>query len=197
MKSKPMRLKHLGIDFGSKTAGTTVICWQENNTLRFHQSLKNEDADQLISQFIRELKPDAVFIDAPLSLPMAYRNSTGHSDFFYRVADRATQAMSPLFLGGLTARSMRLDHLHPELPFYEAYPGKLAEIWKWKELGYKKSQASFPLFQQEISEKTGLKMYLPENTHQLDGALAWCIGWRYYYNEVQIFGNPEEGLIYA
>lgn len=197
MKSKSSRLKHLGIDFGSKTAGTTVICWQEENKLRCHQSQKNEDADQLISQIIRELKPDAVFIDAPLSLPMVYREASRHSDFFYRVADRETQAMSPLFLGGLTARSMRLDHLHPELPFYEAYPGKLAEIWNWKELGYKKSQDSLPLFQKQISEKTGLKMYLPENTHQLDASLAWCIGWRYHHREAQIFGSPEEGLIYA
>jgi hypothetical protein len=105
--------------------------------------------------------------------------------------------MSPLFLGGLTARSMRLDFLHPGVPFYEAYPGKLAELWNWKALGYKKAREAYPLFQKEISKTTGLKMFLPENDHQLDAALAWCTGWRYYRNEVQIFGGAEEGLIYV
>ena len=36
---------HLGIDYGSKLAGTTVICFEKNKQLHFLQSEKKKDAD--------------------------------------------------------------------------------------------------------------------------------------------------------
>ena len=37
---------HFGIDYGSKLAGTTVICFAHNKHLEFIQSEKKQDADE-------------------------------------------------------------------------------------------------------------------------------------------------------
>lgn len=116
---------HVGIDYGSKLAGTTVLCWEQDGQLHYQQSEKKKDADQWLIQLIQELSPPEVFIDAPLSLPAAYHGKG--EDFFYRDCDRELRAMSPMFLGGLTARAMKLRHLlsPQQIVFQETYPAEL------------------------------------------------------------------------
>lgn len=89
---------HLGIDYGSKLAGTTAICYQEGDALTIIQSEKKQDADRFINDTVESLKPEQIFIDAPLSLPAAYFGNG--DDYFYRDCDRQLKAMSPMFLGG-------------------------------------------------------------------------------------------------
>jgi hypothetical protein len=104
----------LSIDYGSKLAGTTAVCFEKNNQLHLAQSVKKQDADAWLRQLISTKKPAAVYIDAPLSLPGVYRGEG--SDYFYRAGDRAVGAMSPMFLGGLTARAMQLRAAFPAIP---------------------------------------------------------------------------------
>jgi len=59
---------HLGIDYGSKLAGTTAICVKIEGHLDLFQSGKKQDADLFISKIIHQYQPEKVFIDAPLSL---------------------------------------------------------------------------------------------------------------------------------
>ena len=62
---------HLGIDYGAKLAGTTAVCYEQNGQFHLLQSERKKDADKFIHQTIEKLQPATVFIDAPLSLPMA------------------------------------------------------------------------------------------------------------------------------
>jgi predicted nuclease with RNAse H fold len=189
--------RHIGIDFGSKLAGTTAICWQVKNNLQIVHSAKNQDGDVFIREHIRLIQPESIWIDAPLSLPGIYLGQEGKSDFFYRQSDRELRAMSPMFLGGLTARAMKLKHDIPEVPFYEAYPGKLAKLWDWDSREYKKSKVHMDWFREKVEQETGVKVPLPASFHELDAILAWCIGWRKANGKVLGWGDPVEGLIYA
>ena len=116
----------IGVDYGSKLAGTTAISYLEEGKIRILQSKKKEDADQFLSELILRLSPKSIFIDAPLSLPAAYHNKG--TDYFYRKADRDCKAMSPMFLGGLTARAMKLKAQHADRNFIEVYPAMLARV---------------------------------------------------------------------
>ncbi|MBK9525389.1 MAG: hypothetical protein IPO39_11705 [Bacteroidetes bacterium] len=97
-----------GIDFGSKMAGTTVIAVAGKTTIRLFSSRKNEDADSFLSVLVKEKGIEELFIDAPLSLPGVYRGILSGNDYFFRESDRVLKAMSPMFLGALTARAMKL-----------------------------------------------------------------------------------------
>jgi predicted nuclease with RNAse H fold len=101
-----MLKKIVGIDYGAKLAGTTVAAWNENGSLHWKCSGKKQDADKWLEEKLLQLRPDLIFMDAPLSLPGVY--SGQGTDYFYREGDRALGAMSPMFLGGLTARAMQL-----------------------------------------------------------------------------------------
>ena len=97
---------HIGIDYGAKLAGTTAICFEQSGQLKIWQSEKKKDADKFVQESIKQLQPTTVFIDAPLSLPLAYFGEG--ENYFYRECDKILKGMSPMFLGGLTARAMRL-----------------------------------------------------------------------------------------
>lgn len=62
----------VGIDYGSKYAGTTVMCYNSAHKVRFIESHKNTDADSFLQTELAFLKPDLIMIDAPLSLPGVY-----------------------------------------------------------------------------------------------------------------------------
>lgn len=188
----------IGIDFGSKLAGTTAICYAQSG-LHFLQSVKGRDADVFVEEFIANHGPRKVFLDAPLSLPLAFCKAGG-GDFFYRKCDRLTKAMSPMFLGGLTARAMRLKH-HLEksgVQFFESYPrglvDELAKDFPDMAADYKVDLQKFTGKLISVFDLT-LKMQ-PENWHQADALLAYCVGIRHSKNKSLIIGDRSEGLIY-
>ena len=120
----------VGIDYGSKLAGTTVLAYTEGEEIKILQSQKKQDADQFILNFLKISSPELVGIDAPLSLPGAFRAL--NNEFFYREADKELNAMSPMFLGGLTARAMKLSASIP-IRMVEVYLGALARSKGWKD----------------------------------------------------------------
>lgn len=191
----------LGIDFGSKLAGTTVIAQlYEHNKVAFFSSTKGQDADAFILDFVRNYEDIwLAYIDAPLSLPAVYKNQEEDGDYFYRQADRETSAMSPMFLGGLTARAMRLKRELNKLGIQvvETYPAKLAEILGLKELAYKKKDEET----QKIIEKIKLDSKFEfddsaiKNNHCLDALLCLYSAKRHEMNRSMRFGNRDEGEI--
>jgi len=188
-----------GIDYGSKLAGTTAIAYQQGNDLYIAQSQKRQDADKFIIAWAEKLKPSQIFIDAPLSLPIVYRQPVPSPDFFYRESDKLLKAMSPMFLGGLTARAMALKHKLEKLNiiFYEVYPSALARILFPDMLPYKKEVAKvkdFSPLASSIAESYHLNN-MPANSHQLDALLAWKSGYRFKHQQHQSFGQHEEGQI--
>lgn len=182
----------VGIDYGSKLAGTTVIAFTEKDEVKIIQSKKKQDADQFILDFLKDHSPELVGIDAPLSLPGAF---TGlNNEFFYREGDKQLKAMSPMFLGGLTARAMKLN-ASVSVDLKEVYPGALARSKGWKKLGYKTKEVDYKSILRSLNWPFSYRQSITDS-HQLDGVLALYIVWKIKNDQVSCVGNPEEGLIY-
>lgn len=196
--SKPL----LGIDYGSKLAGTTGIAWSYNRKdIFFAQSKKGKDADAFIKNEIARLQPGQIYIDAPLSLPGVYKSLPGFENFFYRQADRELGAMSPLFLGGLTARAMQLAAYLAvdKISCIEVYPAALAHELGIKSKGYKKEKSSFSVLLAILCQKYELKLpsEMPLSWHCFDALLALLTGLRIERQLVKVYGNEAEGFIYV
>lgn len=179
-----------GIDFGAKMAGTTAIAIAKENKVLIRQSLKNQDADLFLKTVLGEYKIDMVFIDAPLSLPLVYRTKNKTSDFFYRECDKICGAMSPMFLGGLTARAMKLRHELPHVNFMETYPAILKRTLNLH-------------FDKEKRNNAELRKWLRPfklthsiiNQHQFDALCALVSLLRWEQNLATTVGNLKEGQI--
>ncbi len=159
--------------------------------MEVHLSEKGADADRFLEDLIAREQPVLCFIDAPLSLPAAYFGAS--DDYFYRQVDRDLGAMSPMFLGGLTARAMRLVHRHHGIRFMETYPKKVVQLLGLQ-THYKKDPEAF------ISELSGwLPLEVPAgrmNWHSIDAVLAWLSGWRYARQQATCYGNRKEGEVW-
>lgn len=192
-------MEHIGIDYGSKLAGTTVIAFAKQQQLHFAQSLKKKDADAFVRSWVADPQPRQIFLDAPLSLPGVYCKPEQYDNYFYRAADRRLRAMSPMFLGGLTARAMQLKQQLEQggATVFETYPGQLAKALSLDPARYKKDKAY-------LAEATAKILgYMPghslasapSNWHQVDALLAFCSGYRYQNGQHEHYGEPEEGVI--
>jgi len=188
-------ISHIGIDYGSKLAGTTAICWLENETLEITVSQKKQNADDFIQTIIDKLRPKLVCIDCPLSLPAAFTGSG--SDFFYRSCDKELGAMSPMFLGGLTARGMQLSYNNLQVDWKEVYPKALVNELDLTDKYTKKDDANIKKFLQDLQPHCSIK--LPEslhNWHLVDSLLAWLTGSRLLEDRHITYGDSNEGLIW-
>lgn len=186
-----------GIDYGAKLAGTTVIACAQEGLLYFTSSVKGQDADAFITSWALKHRPQKIFIDAPLSLPGKYCGLSGCEDYFYRLADQQLHAMSPMFLGGLTARAMQLAaQLRAEgIEVHETYPAYLSKFLVLNELGYKKELSNIGVVVQALA--TQFSCAIPElpDWHHVDAALALLSGSRYQQGIAHTFGRVEEGVI--
>lgn len=195
-----------GIDYGSKLAGTTVIAYLDNGMqLHFYQSEKKKDADQFIINCLKENKIGQVYIDAPLSLPGVYTDPKTFHNYFYREADSALKAMSPMFLGGLTARAMQLRSKLPSVVFTEVYPSALVNELKIDRTIYKKQKKDIPTLIAFLAKKFSFissSLYAYQQTaplnnwHQVDALLALISGYRHQKNICIYYGNDYEGFIH-
>lgn len=182
-----------GIDYGSKLAGTTCICYNLNDKLNILQSEKKSDADALILDWVKQSKPKLVMLDAPLSLPLVYTDISG-SDYHYRACDRELKAMSPMFLGGLTARAMKLRMQLSSFTILETYP-KQVKFHRFAGIpGYKDNIEAYA---NQLGKTLPFEILTPiTNWHQVDSVLAWVAGWHYRNGNGQSIGEEREGLIY-
>jgi predicted nuclease with RNAse H fold len=195
----------VGIDFGAKMAGTTVIAGLEGEDISLYACEKNRDADAFLASTLLDLKPVVACIDAPLSLPGVYRGMEGFDDYFYRRADRALQAMSPMFLGGLTARAMRLaDRLQPHgILLVETYPAEHARRLELKPIGYKARATQIPSILDALrpSKAFPFEISPPQiatqisTWHHLDALLALWTAYRINTGMHEEFGDASEGVI--
>ena len=190
----------MGIDYGSKMAGTTAVAHLSGGQVVFNASEKGRDADAMILALAEELKPTLIAIDAPLSLPGVYTSQAGCTDYFYRDCDRLTKAMSPMFLGGLTARAMKLAaQLRVSgVEVIEAYPVKSGKELGLKAFGYREKQPDLKGLFDKFYSETGID--LREQTrlsgHHIDAAIALFIARQYDLDRANQLGNSSEGIIY-
>jgi predicted nuclease with RNAse H fold len=186
-----------GIDYGSKLAGTTVIASYDGGYIGLASAKKGEDADAFLLAQLLDHPPGKIFLDAPLSLPGVYTQPERYTDHFYRQADRELGAMSPMFLGGLTARAMRLASLLRQQDFqvWETYPAALARLLGLKEKGYKTSQEALVSCTDLLSKHLNISFPTPQHWHQADALLALASGIRQQQGIGQCIGG-EEGQIW-
>lgn len=200
MEGKALRIEYAGIDYGSKTAGTTVIAFPEaGGKICFAQSPVKGDADRFIRDWCAAHHPGRIYIDAPLSLPGVYRHPDRYDDYFYREADRAVSAMSPMFLGGLTARAMRLRAAlrQRNIDLMEVYPGRLADELGLDRKQYKKTKNHLRRLTQVLGEQLPFTLAPSEveSWHHFDALLALLSGRRHQQGRHLLFGDDREGCI--
>ena len=109
--------------------------------------------------------------------------------------------MSPMFLGGLTARAIRLKN-QPALKnirFFESYPRGLVDELSKKHPELKSSyKKNIRAFTKVLSVIFTLDFFAyPQNWHQADALLAYLVGVRVSQNQNLVFGDVDEGLIYV
>lgn len=185
----------IGVDYGAKLSGNTAVCYNEGQKLIIEQVPKRKDADKWLKKLLEAKKFGSVYIDAPLSLPGRYCGLSEYTNFHYRRCDKALKAMSPLFLGGLTARAMQLaDSMN--IPFCEAYPKAFVSARFSTFKNYKRDRAIENAFFSALKELLPVIRQEPENNHQLDAMICWYIGYLKLYGQHFEAGEIEEGLIF-
>ena len=188
----------IGIDYGAKLAGTTVLAVSENTKdVSIISCRKNEDADAFILQHLKKYPNAVICIDAPISLPIVYKQPEKSTEYFYRKCDKLLQAMSPMFLGGLTARAMQLK-AKSNLPFYEVYPAALANVLSLKNLQYKREKTAIRPITEKVLQHFNIRCTHTFTTwHEADALLALCIGFRIQNKIATPYGDIEEGTIWV
>ena len=196
-----LKQRIVGINYGYKYSGTTVICYNTFHEVRFILSSKNSDADTFIMNEVLHIDPDVVLIDAPLSLPGVYKHVNGYADYFFRKCDSEMQAVSPMFVGGLTARAIGLKKQLNDFGFqvFETYPRKMLDLLSLPVQIYKHGLADLE-WMLDIFMKTAcitLNKKLITTWHHFDSLLAFFSGLRYMSQESRVFGKADEGLVYV
>ncbi len=190
-----------GIDFGKKFSGNTIICEKYEDQLEFIRAGKNQNADEFILQTINKRNPRLIFIDAPLSLPGVYRDNSTYNDFFYRLSDRQLGAMSPMFLGGVAARAIRLKYYIEQkgTEIKETYPKTLAKQFKLKECGYRLDKKNIERCSEILDQTSLIEIDKKQiiTWHHFDALLALLSAVRYNLGLHFTYGDKEEGLIYT
>jgi predicted nuclease with RNAse H fold len=196
-----LKQRIVGINYGCKFSGTTVICYNTFHEVRFLVSSKNADADSFILNEILHIDPDIVLINAPLSLPGVYKHLNGYVDYFFRKCDSEIKASSPMFAGGLTARAIGLKKLLNDFgyPVYETYPRKMAEILSLPVQLYKQAITDLDGMLDVFMKKAciALNKKLITTWNHFDSLLAFFSGLRYMARQNSVFGKADEGLVYV
>ena len=106
------------------------------------------------------------------------------------------KAMSPLFLGGLTARAMKLKHnLRHSTQFYEVYPGAAIRNQPSLAVHYNKKKAPTEDLMHALQRVVPYSFEI-DNLHQFDAIVAWDIAYRFRKGKAMTAGEKSEGIIY-
>ena len=149
----------------------------------------------------QEYQFNVIGIDAPLSIPGALKGLDGFSNYHYRVADIEAKAMSPMFLGGLTARAIELKDQIERLYFskvIEVYPKLAAQNLRLQMTRYKKDRGYLEECLAIVTENVHWLIDQSQitNWHQFDALLALMSTEKFTRNTCSCIGNKAEGLIY-
>ncbi|MCC5917185.1 MAG: DUF429 domain-containing protein [Cryomorphaceae bacterium] len=191
-----------GIDFGSKLSGNTVIAIFKDMRIDFLDVDKGVDADTFILNAVKHYSPEVIFIDAPLSLPGRYAGIKNCDCYNFRHADKELKAMSPMFLGGLTARAIRIKDECEKLGIEvrETYPKAQSTKYDLQKLGYKGNKLALRLCAEKVMDSMhpGIRVCAKEiiSWHHLDALLALVSAMCFVQGCGQVFGREDEGQIF-
>lgn len=187
-----------GVDYGAKLSGNTAVAVLKKGKVELFKTKVKENADDFIVEVLSKHQVKMVFIDAPLSLPRSYQGIKEETEpeFFYRQCDKETGAMSPLFLGGLTARAIALKYClnRKEIEVYETYPSYLCRLLNIERV--KTADGVFEMFHRIKNELNGLFGNIePQTIHEIDALLALYSAIRFCQQQHVVLGDASEGEI--
>ena len=187
-----------GVDYGAKFSGNTAVAILKKGKVELFKTKVKENADDFIVEVLSKHQVKMVFIDAPLSLPRSYQGIKEETEpeFFYRQCDKETGAMSPLFLGGLTARAIALKYClnRKEIEVYETYPSYLCRLLNIDRV--KTADGVFEMFHRIKNELNGLFGNIePQTIHEIDALLALYSAIRFCQQQHVVLGDASEGEI--
>jgi predicted nuclease with RNAse H fold len=187
-----------GVDYGAKLSGNTAVAILKKGKVELFKTKVKENADDFIVEVLTKHQVKMVFIDAPLSLPRSYQGIKEETvpEFFYRQCDKETGAMSPLFLGGLTARAIALKYClnRKEIEVYETYPSYLCRLLNIERV--KTADGVFEIFHRIKNELNGLFGNIePQTIHEIDALLALYSAIRFCQQQHVVLGDASEGEI--
>jgi predicted nuclease with RNAse H fold len=187
-----------GVDYGAKLSGNTAVAILKKGKVELFKTKVKENADDFIVEVLTKHQVKMVFIDAPLSLPRSYQGIKEETvpEFFYRQCDKETGAMSPLFLGGLTARAIALKYClnRKEIEVYETYPSYLCRLLNIERV--KTADGVFEMFHRIKNELNGLFGNIePQTIHEIDALLALYSAIRFCQQQHVVLGDASEGEI--
>jgi predicted nuclease with RNAse H fold len=187
-----------GVDYGAKLSGNTAVAILKKGKVELFKTKVKENADDFIVEVLTKHQVKMVFIDAPLSLPRSYQGIKEETvpEFFYRQCDKETGAMSPLFLGGLTARAIALKYLLNQkgIEVYETYPSYLCRLLNIERV--KTADGVFEMFHRIKNELNGLFGNIePQTIHEIDAILALYSAIRFCQQQHVVLGDASEGEI--
>ena len=193
----------IGIDLGSRLSGNTVLSIFDHGRVHFMRVDKNVCADTFSLNAVQHYHPQHVFLDAPLSLPGVYRGIKGCKDYHFRKADRELKAMSPMFLGGLTARAIELSEemRSQKIPVFETYPRIMARKQGLESIGYKKGTSFLKACQDQLRAQLNPEIKMEsgemESWHHIDAFLAMLSALAFAAGQPEVYGDKKEGLIHV
>ncbi len=193
-----------GIHFGSKLSGNTVISLIKQNKIYFLDVDKEVDADIFIYNAAKHFKPDVIFMNAPLSLPGVFSNKVDCDDHEYRSADKEICSISPMIIGGVTARAIALKKkLESELntKVYETCSKAQAHNYELMKMGYKTTQLRLHSCRNHLESKLNPRLMFccqdVKSWDHIDAMLSLITAMRFVTGQALPYGNPDEGLIYV
>lgn len=181
-------MKIIGIDLAGKQDNPTGFCVLDQDLVILQTLYHTND----IMDYVKEVKPSLIAIDAPLSLPKGrcclkkdckcakfghFRQAERDIRPYGRVLPLTFRGMKMLTLRGIElARELRKD-----FQVIETHPRT-----SQKQLGIK-----------DIKKDLSRNYQLPSdpNEHELDALLAAVTGYLYLKGECIELGDPEEGVI--
>jgi predicted nuclease with RNAse H fold len=203
-------LRLAGVDLGGKRSGTTALCFLEEDFVTTLQAARGSDGHAWLDEQIVARRITHVFIDAPLSLPGVYRGLKDFHDYHFRKADKLLGAMSPLFLGGLTASAIELAAAWQEkgIVTLEVYPSALVKhlqlqvFYKPKHLPPKTMSNFIRKLKRHPETRKyfeGLRWKISHSLsrHEADAILCLLSGLRFLSGEALAYGYRDEGLIWV
>lgn len=186
----------VGIDLAGSPKRNTGICTLEEGTVTLYTIVHT---DREIIDYIEEVNPSLIAVDAPLNLPPGRKSIENRNGEHFRPCDRELLKRGirffPVTLGPmrlLTARGIRLKRVLAGRGYrvVEVYPGAAQDVWN---IGRKQDGlARLCKGLQRLGVRgLGKKM----NGDELDAISAALVGQLFLRGEAEVLGNFRGGAI--
>lgn len=188
--------KVVGIDLAGSPKRNTGICTLEEDTVTLCTIVHT---DREIIDYIEEVNPSLIAVDAPLNLPPGRKSIEDRNGEHFRPCDRELLKRGirffPITLGPmrlLTKRGIRLKKILVRRGYrmVEVYPGAAQDIWNTG-----RKQDGLPGLLKGL-RKIGVKgLDKRMNGDELDAVTAAMVGQLFLRGKAEVLGNFRGGAI--